>query len=463
MKKTQEDGLRPLERFIFEEMADSNLPGLSIAAIKDGSLFYKRGFGFRDLKTGASATPDSLFCIGSVTKSFTCLAIMQLQERGLLNIDEPIGEYVPLSLEPMGEPIAIKHLMSHTSGIPALGYAEASLSRLTRKPDRWLPISNVEDMLTFMGGVGEWVQSRPGERWFYLNEGYILLGSVIEEASGESYADYIKKHILRPLKMNRSTFEKEDVEGDPDVATPHATGEGGERIPAEYPYGEMLSDGGLMSSVDEMSNYLEMLLAYGEFENHRVASPESIRAMIEPKIRTPEEPLEGRGHTFYGYGFRVKSDFFGLDLVHHSGSVYVSSAYLGFVPEERVGVVVLTNAGYFLQSIGEYALALLMDEDPMEVLALRRARILDDLTGNYQAYGGTMNFKVTRNGGVLQLEMRFGKRAFTTPLMPVSIEEETKVFNVLGIDYTTPVEFIEKDKETIMVYERYKLKRISDL
>jgi CubicO group peptidase (beta-lactamase class C family) len=463
MKDIPKEGLRALERYVFDRMADSRLPGLSIAAVKEGELLYKRGFGFRDMETGSSATPESIYCIGSVTKSFTALAVMQLHEKGLLSINDPIDKYVPLHLEPMGEPIRIRHLLSHSSGIPALGYAEASLSLIAGGSSRWLPISNARDLFTFMSGVEDWVHSRPGERWFYSNEGFILLGAIIEAASGERYADYVKRHVLQPLKMDRSFFYKEEVERDLDVATPYTTGEEGERVATRYPYGEMISDGGLMSSAVDMSNYVRMLLAHGEFEGRRVASPESVKVMMEPKVSTPQRNFEGQSYMYYGYGLRIKGNFFGLNLVNHSGSVYASSAYLGFIPERRVGVVVLTNAGYFLENIGEYALALLIDKDPTEMLSTPRARLLDALTGNYQTYRGTMSFRVSRNGGILQLETQFGRRGFTTPLIPVDLNGETKVFHIIGTDGTTPVEFAEKGDETFMIYERYMAKKISSL
>ena len=462
MKEFPEDRLRALENYVFDRMADSKLPGLSIAAVKDGELLYKRGFGFRDLETGASATPESIYCIGSVTKSFTALAVTQLHEKGLLSIDDPIEKYVPLKLKSVGEPIKVKHLMSHSSGIPALGYAEASLPLVTGGSDRWLPISNARDLITFMSGIEDWIHSRPGERWFYSNESFILLGAIIETASGERYADYVKHHILQPLKMDRSSFHKEDVERDLDVATPYTTGEGGERVATRYLYGEMISDGGLMSSVVDMSHYVRMLLAHGEFEGRRVASPESVKAMMEPKVSTPQRNFEGQSYLYYGYGLRIKSNFFGLNLMNHSGSVYGSSGYLGFIPERQVGVMVLTNAGYFLESIGEYALTLLLGEEPRETTS-RRTRLLDGLTGNYQTYRGIMSFKVTRSGGLLQLETMFGRRGFGTPLVPVDLEEETKLFHILGTDGVTPVEFMEKNGEIFMIYDRYTAKKTSDL
>ena len=449
-----------LESFIFRRMGESGIVGLSIAAIEDGETNYRRGFGFKDFNKGTSATPETIYCIGSVTKSFTALAVMQLHERGLLDLDDPIVNFVPFGIKPMGEPILVRHLLSHSSGIPSLGYAEATLGAITGTYDTWFPISSPQDLLVYMNGAEDWVLSGPGQRHAYLNEGYILLGSIIEEVSGVDYATYIKENILEPLRMGRSTFSKEDVENDSDVATPYVTSQEGAKVPTRYPYGQLISDGGLMSNAEDMARYSKMLLSGGVLEGARVASTESIREMMEPKVRTVEEPLEGAGFSHYGYGLRIKSGFLGHTLMHHSGSVFGSSAYMGIIPDEGDGIVILANGGYFLEDIGEYTLATLLGRDPMEIAYFRRMRVLDGLTGTYRTFRGTSNYKVTRSGGILQLTSSFGQRTYTTPLIPVDLESETKEFAVYGIDAKTPVQFMQKGGETFIVYERNMAKRI---
>ncbi|MGC9346027.1 MAG: serine hydrolase domain-containing protein, partial [Candidatus Bathyarchaeales archaeon] len=160
-----------LENFIFEKMSKTHLPGLSVAIVKDEEVVYSRGFCFRDLEYGLRATPETLYGIGSVTKSFTALSIMQLTEEGKLSLDEPVSKYVPLDLKSREEPVRIWHLMSHASGIPALAYAEALIRYMTGAGDKWIPIASYEDIFTFMREANQWALTRPGERWFYLNEG----------------------------------------------------------------------------------------------------------------------------------------------------------------------------------------------------------------------------------------------------------------------------------------------------
>ena len=260
MNTAKPSARKTLENYIFRKMSDQGIVGLSIATIKDGKPDYRRGFGFRNFVKGTSATPNTIYCIGSLTKAFTSSAIMQLSEKEDLDLNDPIGKYLPLELTAMGEPVLIKHLLSHSSGLSALGYAEATLTAVTDFSDHWLPISSPEDLMVFMNGADEWAMAKPGERYASLNEGYILLGSIIKEVSGLDYADYVKTNILEPLNMKRSTFYEQDVENDEDVATPYVSGSNGEKIETRYPYGQMISDGGLMSNVVDMVKFIQMFL-----------------------------------------------------------------------------------------------------------------------------------------------------------------------------------------------------------
>ncbi|MBS7652805.1 MAG: serine hydrolase [Candidatus Bathyarchaeia archaeon] len=442
-------------------MSETKLPGLSISAIKDGEVVYSRGFGFRDLATGRPATPETLYCIGSVTKSFTCISIMQLQEKGLLDVEDPVEKYLPLSLRSCGEPVKIWHLMSHTSGIPALAYAEAVIRHTMRASERWLPISGYRDMFTFMGEAEGWAYTKPGERWFYLNEGYILLGYVIEKVSGEGYVDYVRRHILEPLGMRRSFFYKDEVEGDPDAATPYIVTKEGERIPSTYPYGAILSDGGLISNALDMAEYIKMYLNYGEYKGFRVLGEDLIREMMKPRVKTPDEPFISNYVRYYGYGLGINRDFYGYDLISHGGSVSVATAYMGFVPERKVGVMILANgSGYPLSYMGEYALALLLGRDPKDHPVFIYERVQEELEGVYETYKATMRAKVARRGSLLTLDMGDRYRELMVPLIPLEFKGDRALFQGISMDRKIPVEFIKDGGETYLLYERYKLRKI---
>ena len=444
-----------LERFALERMAKTRLPGLSIALLDRDRVLYARGLGYRDVEHGLRATPRTSYCVGSVTKSFTALAIMKLVEEGRLSLDDPVEEYVPLKVRPFGEPVRIWHLLTHSSGLPALAYAEALIRDVIGDARSWLPIASPEDVVAFMAEAGDWAEARPGERFFYLNEGYVLLGLIISRVSGLPYEDYVKEHILKPLGMERSYFTREEFEADPDKATPYIIDKGGNRVPSTYPFG-ISADGGLISNVLDLARYLRMYLNRGELEDTRVLSEDGVKAMEEPRIRQPD----GR---YYGYGWTILEGPFGQKLVCHSGSVLVSTAWVGYLPEEGLGAAVLANAkGYPLVNIGLYALALALGLEPEELEPFRRERVLDRLAGSYETYMGTYRVEVVRKGDFLFLEARGRYTETSVPLVPEELGEEIATFFTYQDGRRNVAEFrLRPDGSIELIYERYKFRKVS--
>ncbi|RLI29643.1 serine hydrolase, partial [Candidatus Bathyarchaeota archaeon] len=246
-----------LESMIATVMAQACIPGLSIAVVKDSQVVYARGFGARNVKENLPATPNTLFGIGSCTKSFTALAIMQLAEKGKLDIHDPVSKYVPFKLGSREEPITIHHLLTHSSGIPDLGVAEVLISRMAGIDEKWVPLASLEDFLLHINGASKEVAAEPGKRFFYFNSGYTLLGEIIERVAETPYEEYVRENILKPLKMERSTFLKEEFEKDPDVMTPYLveTKNGTVTVtPSRHPFHKFIyAPGGLLSSVMELS------------------------------------------------------------------------------------------------------------------------------------------------------------------------------------------------------------------
>jgi len=456
--------LERLDRFILDKIAETHLPGVSLAAVKNGKTVYARGYGLRDIAGGKPATPDTLYCIGSVTKSFTCISILQLQEAGKLGVDDPVEKHLPLRLRAKGEPVLIRHLMSHTSGIPALAYVEAVVRNTMKSADAWMPLATGTDMNTFLDEAGEWAHARPGERWFYLNEGFRLLGEIIEKTSGEKYEDYVKTHILDPLGMRRSCFAPEDVAADPDAAVPYIVTRDGQHIPSTYAYGIVGSDGGLISSANEMAEYLKMLLKEGAAGKKRILTAESAREMRVPRVRTPEQPWVTKTTRQYAYGLGVNTDPDGGVVISHGGSVTTATTHLAFSPEKGVGVIVLANgSGYAMATIADYALAALTGADPDQLPTVRFENTLASLEGSYETYKHAMKAKVTRRGSILQLDTGDKYRDVSVPLVPLDWESPTKTFEGLSGTTKQLAEFYTQNGEQYLIYERYKLKRVGKL
>jgi CubicO group peptidase (beta-lactamase class C family) len=451
-----------LEKFVFEKVSDSKLPGISVALVKDGKAIWSRGFGFRDLEHGLAATPHTVYGIASVTKSFTCIAIMQLMEQGKLDVEEPVENYIPFPIRSAGDKVRLRHLMSHSSGIPALAYAESVINGVIGADQHWLPIATYEDMLTFLGEAQEWTVAKPGERFFYLNEGYVLLGYIIEKCSGVPYKEYIRGHIFRPLGMKRSFFDQEEVENDQDAATPYVITRDQERLPSRYPYGGITSDGGIISNVLDLAQYIAMFLGRGQADGNRILSPESIEMMESAHIATP---LEGPfGIYGYGFGLGITADFGGYKLIGHSGGLGVATAYIGFIPERGVGIALLANGdGYPLSQMGMYGLSLLLDQDPEQLPFVQRERALDKLEGRYETYKGTMKASVRRAGDFLMLEVKDKYNDTVIPLVPEELSLESGKFYTLASGNRLPVEFQVREDDIRLFYERYAMLKTGEL
>ncbi|GAB4576272.1 MAG: hypothetical protein Kow0077_31870 [Anaerolineae bacterium] len=319
--------LARFESFALEQLAATGLPGLSAAAIHDGEIVWQCGFGFRDLAARRPATPRTIYGIASLTKSFTALAVMQLAEQGRLTLDDPVEQHLPaFKLRPGGESVRLWHLLTHTSGLPALAYSEQDINAYVLGQPA-LPLASVDDLITFMNDAAGWVRHRPGEAWYYLNEGYSLLGAIIEQLSGLTYADYVTRHILEPLGMARSTFSRATWEADDDAATAYVLTSQGDRYPGGYTFNPFPAKGGLISSADEMARYLAALIRAATGHETPLARPESVQAMCTPRITRPES-----GHPFgplgYGYGLQVLPDFYGLRVMEHGGSVLTATSHM---------------------------------------------------------------------------------------------------------------------------------------
>ena len=449
------------EEFIFESMSKTKLPGLSAAAVDRDGVIWSRGFGFRDVGAGLPATPDTVYGIGSITKSFTAIALLQLQEEGKLSVDDPIGKFLPLELAVKGEPVRIWHLLTHSSGIPALAYAEAFIRAATGAAPAWVPTATAEDIVTFMSGAEEWALEAPGARWFYLNEGYALLGKVIEEVSGLDYREYVRRRILEPLRLGSACF-LEEIEASTEPAAPYVINREGIQERSSVPKGPIAADGGLAMSVLDLARYARMYLARGELEGARILSPDSIAEMEVARVPVPYRgPLGEEG---YGYGLWIIPDFLGRRVIGHGGSVLVYTAHMAYVPEEGIGIALLANAsGPRLAHLALYGLALLLGEDPEALPFIAHGRALEELVGVYEAFRGTMRVEVRPLGEMLVISMKDRYSEELIPLVPEDPSGGVKRFFTLRNGRRLPVEFLVDGNEVKLIYERYCFRRLGPL
>lgn len=445
-----------LEGFILEKMRQTKMPSLSIAIVENGKVIYARGFGFRQLETYSPADENTIYGVGSITKSFTALAIVKLAEEGKIDLEDPVEKYLPIKLRPFGETVRVRHLLYHASGIPSLGYAEAFIDGMFNLGEGWLPVKDPEDVLMFAKDAESWAFTKPDERFFYSNSGYVMLGRIVSKVTNMSYEEYIKKHILEPLGMNRSHFHRHEVEKDPNVAVGYVLDpQANMHVRKSFPYG-ISSDGGLLSNVMDLSRYLMFYMNRGELDGARIVSKKSIESMEEGYISVPWESF---GDEKYGYGWIVHPNFLGEKLVEHSGSVLIYTGFIGYIPNKKIAVALLSNcAGYPLSNIGMYALALMLNEDPEEKFNfVKFDRILQKVVGRYEGYKRSVLFDVKRNGEFLVMEMVSRNLKLTSTLVPEKIENNYIRCFTLQNFRKMDVEFFIEDGKVTMIYERYKL------
>ncbi|WP_188624710.1 serine hydrolase domain-containing protein, partial [Caldalkalibacillus thermarum] len=214
------------------------IPGVGIAFAKNGDIIYWKGFGYRNVENKLPVTLDTVFGIASVTKSFTCAAIMHLQEAGKLDVQDPVIKYLPefkAGTPEQTKKMTIHHFMTHTAGLPPLPSLKYANKRsidadpsaqdypgLKVKEDDQGPIDTYEQLMEFIAGLDFELLGEPGTEFSYSNDAYALLGAIVERVSGKFYESYLKENILEPAGMVNTCFLIEELGDHDDVTSLYA-------------------------------------------------------------------------------------------------------------------------------------------------------------------------------------------------------------------------------------------------
>ncbi len=453
-----------IERYVPEAMREGIVPGFSITVVQDGETVYAQGFGARDPAKGLPATPDTLYGIGSCTKSFVGIAIMQLAEQNSLKLTDSASKYIPIKIGIPGAPVTLHHLLTHSSGIPSLATSTVALHRGIGL-DTGVPWGSADDFYRLVNGAQDEIASPPGTRFFYNNAAFRMLGHVVQEASGVPFHEYMTENILDPLGMERTTLVKDEYIRDPNRMTPHWKKTDGTVEPTEFPYPNVTDNpdfsfiaaaGGIISSVVELTRYLRLNLEGGTIDGTRILSPESLDMMHT--LHAHRAPTAYGKHG-YGYGWGITPDFLGHKLVHHGGSILVSTGHLALLPHIDVGVALAANSLAMPHSaIAEGVLATLLGKNPWESIpALRIRNLTETLTGTYEVYKGLAKVRVIKKAGLLYLEQKTPFVDAVTPLIPNGDPTETYSYYTLKDAIRQPIEFAVDSLGNIDLYiERYR-------
>lgn len=304
------------------------LEGFSGVALlaRDGKILFARAYGMANLEHDVPNTLETKFRLGSVTKQFTAVGIMILQERKKLSLHDSICDYVH-DCPDSWKLITIHHLLSHTSGIPSF----------TEFPDNdryeRLPMPVVDTIARFRDKP---LDFPPGERFQYSDSGYLLLGYVIEQASGEKYEDFIRKNIYEPLHMQNSGYDH------PWIILKHRaqgyTSDSGSLVNASCMAMDTPFAGG-----SQYSTVRDLLLWDQALYTEKLLSRESLQTVFRPNPGPyPPGWLLGDKGGGYGYGWMI-DELFGHKVYHHGGLIYGFTSVIMRYPEDKTLVVVLKN------------------------------------------------------------------------------------------------------------------------
>ncbi|GAA0351373.1 serine hydrolase domain-containing protein [Bacillus horti] len=334
------------------------IPGIVLGLATKGGLREFKSIGYRDYHKRLPFTPDTVIGIGSVTKSFTCIAIMQLQEQGKLSVHDPVVKYLPEFKTPNEEytqAMTIHHFMTHSAGLPPLPSLFGAMRRSLEKdidpkpkdPDKPDPFSQLPYIETYEElmveiAKGEYeLLGEPGKQFSYSNDCYALLGAIIERVSGVTYEDYLKQNVLEPAGMKNSVFHLEELDGHEDIASIYNKYEDdGKSViyesnnPWDAP--SMRAAGFLKSTVNDMIKYGEIFQNNGKVGDQQILTPESMEAIMTPHIQCEY-------NRYYGYGVMITPDFFGYKLIDHGGSIKGVAAQFNVLPELGITGISLTN------------------------------------------------------------------------------------------------------------------------
>ena len=317
--------------------------GLALGVVRDGRLAFFHGYGLANIASNTPITEDTVFRIGSITKLFTAIAVMQLWEEGIVDLDAPANDYLrAYKLIPTHagwRPATLRHLLTHTAGIPEVrGVADLLQSDLTPSGGRpaHLSVSFGEPLpsLAEYYRHGLRIVVEPGSAFAYTNHGFATLGQIVEDLSGLRLERYLRERIFEPLGMTDTDLVRSERLA-ACLATGYVLGRGGPKpVPDRDWTGR--GAGGIYSTPRDIARFAAALLAGGATEHGRILRPATIATMFEPHYQ-PDRRIPGIGLAFF------RGDVGGHRTVGHDGILPGFNSALLLAPDDDVGVIAFTN------------------------------------------------------------------------------------------------------------------------
>jgi CubicO group peptidase (beta-lactamase class C family) len=325
--KNNDKSFAEIETFLQSLIDNGGIPGITIAVTVDQDIVYANGFGVTNFDTKKKLEPKNTFHIASVSKTFTATAVMQLHEKGKIDINKPLITYLPYFnlKDERYKDITIKQMLNHTSGMPDVDDYE------------W------EKAVSDEGAAERYVRSlsdsvlisKPGTEFHYSNIAFDIMADLIAKVSGMSFEKYVKENILTPLEMKESSFYypeiKKSLRTSPHIGNPP-------KVLPVYPYNRMHAPSStLNTNVLEMSHWAIANMYNGKYKNTQILSPETHLMMMTPTFIRNKDQNISIGLSWFMYPYK------GMTNYEHGGSDDGYRSLLTLIPEKKIGIIILSN------------------------------------------------------------------------------------------------------------------------
>lgn len=331
----QQIQLDSLDAQIHQLIKDFDIPGLSIGVVRNDSLLFSKGYGNLEITKDEKVNENTIFGIGSISKSFTALTLGILVDEGKIDWDDKVKTYLPyfeLYAPYVTDNFTIRDVLTHRSGLKDVSggtlwyHSDYTREEIIKRLKYLEPVSGFR------------------EKPAYQNVMYVVASEIVKTVSGMSWDNFVKTRVFDPLKMDNTTSLSAEREANSNLAQPHIWNEDYEKVAIEQEKGDNLAPGGFIySSSNDMSNYMRMLLNNGVIGNDTIVSPAIINEIFKPQIIYPimGAPFNNE-FTSYGFGWWLTPKN-GHKIIEHSGGIDGMAANLVMIKDMNLGFVILTN------------------------------------------------------------------------------------------------------------------------
>lgn len=414
---------------IFSRWNKPGSPGAAIAVMEKGELILEKGYGFANLEYDIPVTPDTVFHVASVSKQFTAMAIVLLEEDGILSIDDDIRKYLP-ELPDYGHRITIRNLMQHTSGIrdqwQTLGIAGWSLTDVITQ-DQILRMLFNQKELNFP----------PGTRHLYSNGGFTLLAEIVSRATGKAFPDFCKERIFKPLDMKNTHFHQDLTQIVPDRAYSYSNRGSGYAIsPLNYANVGATS---LFTTAGDLVKWLD------NFRSPVICKPASIARMQEPCILSNGKKID------YGMGISI-GELNGAKMISHGGGDAGYRSFVMWFPEHELGIAIVSNMGSFnpnLIALQAASVYLGKNMSPTPVAEPVKRTFITLKPDTLKKYVGS--YPMPQIGQTVEIEIEDGKLCAGGPIQPPIELKATGENKFYVAQLSADIEFISMPKNGMKI------------